>query len=143
TRTALCYNDSDVARRGIAWRCFDAAGHRRVAPPFVRGFFMRCYNAEMSEDKSPLGFYIRYLEIVLRRKLTDAELAFVEKSKPNIAKEIAALRELAKGPFEKRLDAVAFKKRLKARQGTIMPDFEALYKKKAELDQGLADHGRP
>ncbi len=34
---------------------------------------------------------------------------------------------------------VVFMRKLMRRQGTSMPDFEALYKKKAELDRKLSD----
>ena len=42
-------------------------------------------------------------------------------------------------PAEKRLRFVAFKKKLKMRQGTFMQDFETLYKMKAEMDRKLSD----
>jgi hypothetical protein len=92
----------------------------------------------MSEGpKTPLDFYICWVERHLRRPITAEERSCLEKAELDIPREIAALRELSKGPIEKRFDAVVFKKKLKARQGTIMPDFEVLYKKKADIERQL------
>jgi hypothetical protein len=92
----------------------------------------------MSESRShALEFYIRHLEFMLRRSLTSEERAFIEGAKPDVVKELGALRELTSSKISKRLDAIALRKRLKLRQGTFMPDFEALYKRKADLDRWL------
>ncbi len=40
---------------------------------------------------------------------------------------------------KKRREANAFMDKFKDRQGTIFPDFNALYEKKAELDRWLTD----
>ena len=37
-------------------------------------------------------------------------------------------------PSREELEMMAFAERLAARQGTFMPDFDALYRRKAELD---------
>ncbi len=91
-----------------------------------------------------LNSAIRLIEEIIGRPLNaiqrlEFEKAFAESAngRDRAARELAALRELTMSPIEKRLRAIAFRKRLKARQGSISPDFEALYKKKAELDRKL------
>jgi hypothetical protein len=49
-------------------------------------------------------------------------------------------------PTSEELEMMAFAARLAARQGTTVPDFRALFEKKAELDRKLLDeppHDRP
>jgi hypothetical protein len=93
---------------------------------------------------------VRYVEELLGRSLTAIERLELEKvhaesadERAKLARESAALRELTMSPIEKRLRAIAFRKKLKARQGTIAPDFDALYKKKAQLDRKQIGHDDP
>ena len=44
---------------------------------------------------------------------------------------------------ENHSEAIAFLERLKMRQGTIMPNFDALYKRKSHIDRRLFGGNRP
>ncbi len=74
----------------------------------------------------------------LTRKRLDAQVQAGTLSK-EMADEIFAANELIcnapPGLTTEELDVLAFMDRLKVRQGNIEPDFGALYKRKAELEQ--------
>jgi hypothetical protein len=102
----------------------------------------------MSEDpKDTAEASIRFLEGLMGRSLNAIERLEIEKAhaksadeRAQMARELAALEELTMSPIEKRLRAIAFRKKLKARQGTIAPDFNTLYEKKAALDRKQTGH---
>ncbi len=48
-------------------------------------------------------------------------------------------RVFAEGRANEKSPLLAFLQKLKARQGTIMPDFDDLYRKKADIDHRLAE----
>ena len=50
---------------------------------------------------------------------------------------------LERDPMMRARATLAFMRKLKVRQGTIPPDFEALYKKKADMDRKLLDPKAP
>jgi hypothetical protein len=99
----------------------------------------------MSEKpKDALVFSIWRTEKRLGRPLSHEERATIEK----VHKEMVQLlhEEAQRHPVMRARAAVAFMKKhaaflgkLKARQATTTPDFDALYKKKADIDQKLSE----
>jgi hypothetical protein len=91
----------------------------------------------MSEGpEERLAFVIRFLEEALGRSLTAEERAGVEERQPDCERLAADVRDRM-NPMARARATLAFMKKLKARQGTFMQDFEALYKRKAELDREM------
>ncbi len=87
--------------------------------------------------KPPEGrveFAIWNLEQLLGRVHSAEERLAVEKT----SNEIHEIH-----PMTRARTVLAFMRRLKTRQGTIMPDFAALYRKKAELDRKMSGHDEP
>ena len=91
----------------------------------------------MSEGpEARLAFVIRFLEEAIGRPLTSEERAGVEERQPECERLAADVRERL-DPMARARATLAFMKQLKARQGTFMPDFEALYRRKADLDREM------
>lgn len=68
------------------------------------------------------------------RGIPEDEIARAEQIIQRIRNEWDSIvKSLSPSPEE--LELRAFAKRLAARQGTVMPDFDALYKKKVDLDR--------
>jgi hypothetical protein len=100
----------------------------------------------MSETSDSIRENIRLYEEAIRdaraQGVPEHELAQDEKN-------VETLRRIAEegdkpppAPVERtreELEMMAFAERLAARQGTFIPDFRALFEKKAELDRRLMD----
>ena len=95
----------------------------------------------MSDDHDDLESDIRFFETeILHRPLTAQERVEYEKAHRESAPQREALR-LAYNPMARAQVTLDFMRRLKSRQGTIMPDFEESYRRQAELDGKF--HDRP
>ena len=97
----------------------------------------------MSESpKDELAFVILQIEMQKGRRLSDKErLAWETANKKTIR---LLYEEYQRKPSKwsqiaRKRKSASFSEKLKTRQGTIMPDFEALYKKKADIDRRLSD----
>ena len=80
---------------------------------------------------------LRRLQQELGRPLTEEERDTFESAKFKM--DLVAVEEMIMNALAVRRETplAKFIRKLMARQGTIPPDFEALYKKKAELDRKL------
>jgi hypothetical protein len=96
-------------------------------------------------------YVIRWFETYLGRKFSIEERnEFEQWHRREIASDHAIWREAMRVEQNTMLRAsatLAFMKQLKARQGTFTPDFESLYKRKANFDRkllgGESPHDRP
>jgi len=66
-----------------------------------------------------------------------------ESSEEMFARILAETEARLERERQERAPLVEFMRKLAARQGTITPDFGALYKKKAELDEKLRGDDSP
>ena len=87
-----------------------------------------CHNRGMSNEDG-LDAFFRDLEQHYGRTISPAA------RQARIAKQIEASRQ--------RREATAWMQRLVERQGTIMPDFNSLYDKKAAIDRKLLGENEP
>jgi hypothetical protein len=91
-------------------------------------------------------YAIRFFETeIIGRKMSADERSAFENAHRENAPARARLRE-EMNPMLRARATLAFMKQLKARQGTVTPDFNALYQKKSELDRKLMGddlHDRP
>jgi hypothetical protein len=85
------------------------------------------------EHAGDLDEIIRRFETAWGRPLTAQERADFAKAHEENAPQRELFR-LAHNPMARARATLDFMRRLKKRQGTIMPDFDALYRRKAELD---------
>jgi hypothetical protein len=92
----------------------------------------------MSEERDDdLESAIRFFEKnVLRRKLTAQERAEFEEAHRASAPQRESLR-LAYNPMARARATLNHMRKLKSRQGSIMPDFDELYRRKYEIDRKL------
>lgn len=69
----------------------------------------------------------------------------LDEQEQKIADSIKLLQNLSREPTPEEHALIVFTQRLVARQGTIPPDFDALYRRNAELDRKLSgiDHHGP
>ena len=89
-------------------------------------------------EKERLAFVIRFLEEAIGRRLTDEERLDVEQRQPEFEQLFNEAPDRI-DPMARARMTLDFMRKLRTRQGSITPDFEALYKKKAELDRKVFD----
>lgn len=93
-------------------------------------------------EKDRLEFVIRFLEEAIGRRLTDDERRDVEQRQPDFEQLFSEPRDRI-DPMVRARKTLAFMRKLRTRQGTIAPDFDLLYKKKADLDHKLLRRDLP
>lgn len=97
--------------------------------------------AGMSDPYDDVREHIRQAEDLIRgyraEGIPEIELAVFKENLALMRRSLAACMLLSREPTQEEIEMNAFADRLAARQGTFMPDFDALAKKKAELDQRL------
>ena len=82
----------------------------------------------MSDDRPDLDLLAKQLEELLARQLPSEQWASAE----------ACYRRLQQLQVkERKRGLLDFAKRLKTRQGSVLPDYEALYRQKDELDRSI------
>jgi hypothetical protein len=67
----------------------------------------------------------------------------LEESEKSVAESMRELELLGREPTPEEQVMLDLVDRLSTRQGTVMPDFDALYKRKAELDHKRPDDEPP
>lgn len=88
----------------------------------------------MSDDEDWIEA-LRQIEREIGRPLTASERSSLAAAKPGLVKMLAERNSAVPAHHEKTV--LGFMRKLMARQGTSIPDFDTLYQKKAALDRKL------
>jgi hypothetical protein len=98
----------------------------------------------MSDAKKKLDRFIIARMRKLAARMVEPGLSLMEQSELSREMDLLGRRLIAQAePTKDETEVVAFIERLETRQGTIPPDFQTLYARKADLDRRFFSRNQP